>query len=54
LLCSDGLWSVIPEEAILATLENLPPRSAVQHLVKAVYARGAPDNVTILVARLRK
>ncbi|GAB1510358.1 PP2C family protein-serine/threonine phosphatase [Actinophytocola sp. KF-1] len=47
LLCTDGLHSYL-EQATLRALVSLPdPTSAVRELRDAVYAEGAPDNVSI-------
>jgi PPM family protein phosphatase len=50
-LCSDGLFSVVPDEQIAeilgdpqATLEQVS-----QRLVEAANAAGGPDNITALV-----
>lgn len=52
LLCSDGLSGVVPESELLALLQANPePRSACEALLAAALERGAPDNVTVLVAQ---
>ncbi len=53
LLCTDGLWGVVSEAVIAAVLQELPPQVAAQKLVDLTLARGAPDNVTVIVARWR-
>lgn len=50
LLCSDGLHGVLSSEAILGALETgetLQEKAAA--LIDATLARGAPDNVTVLL-----
>ncbi len=50
LLCSDGLWGVVPDLAIqkiVTTAKN--PQEACQELVKAANAAGGPDNITAVL-----
>jgi serine/threonine protein phosphatase PrpC len=49
LLCSDGLCGVLADDEIAAVLKDTPAPEAVRELVERVHARGAPDNVTVLV-----
>ena len=48
MLCSDGLWSSLPEKVILRELSQKPVASAVPELVEMALRRGgaASDNVT--------
>ncbi len=47
MLCSDGLWNVIPDEEIQETiLRTGNPQQACEALVAAANAAGGPDNVT--------
>ena len=48
LLCSDGLTNVVGDAEIAAELAA-PPRAAALRLRDHVLARGAPDNVTIVI-----
>jgi protein phosphatase/serine/threonine-protein phosphatase Stp1 len=48
LLCSDGLCKVIPDDAIAAALGGGETAEAVNALVAATLAQGAPDNVTAI------
>jgi protein phosphatase len=51
-LCSDGLSNVVSQEEILeAVLENAPA-FACRRLIEQALRRGAPDNVTVTVARV--
>ncbi|WP_413757089.1 MerR family transcriptional regulator [Streptomyces sp. MMBL 11-3] len=51
LLCSDGLTTVVPEDALRETLTTVPdPAEAVRTLVAAATTAGAPDNVSCVVA----
>ena len=52
LLCSDGLWSLVPEEKIAPVLEGEVPVEAVRRLVAMANAEGGTDNVTAQVARV--
>ncbi len=54
LLCSDGLTEPVDDDAIAAVLGRDPdPGSAVEELVAEALRRGGPDNVTIVLARVR-
>lgn len=53
LVCSDGLWGIVPEEKIsniLMAAETLP--DACQKLVDAANEAGGPDNITAVLIRL--
>jgi PPM family protein phosphatase len=52
LLCTDGLWSLVPEADILHISQSYPPTEACSQLVQAALDRGAPDNVTVLILRI--
>lgn len=50
LLCSDGLWGVITDEAIQRIIRTEPtPQLACEELVRAANAAGGPDNITALL-----
>ena len=52
LLCSDGLTEPVPEDAIAPLLAEATDLDALaQQLIQAALDRGAPDNVTVVVAR---
>ena len=52
LLCSDGLNAVVPDEEIAHHLAGASTSKAACHaLVHQALERGAPDNVTVVVAR---
>ncbi len=53
LLCSDGLWSVVPEQIILATTLQYSPRAAADRLVELANQAGGPDNISIIIAAPR-
>lgn len=50
LLCSDGLTGVVSLERLQAILEQRDPTGCVTQLVDEALERGAPDNVTVVVA----
>lgn len=50
LLCSDGLSGVMSNDEIAALLREGDPTGAVTRLVDLALERGAPDNVTVVVA----
>ena len=49
LLCSDGLTRTVPEQQLASVLGREDIGQAVEELIKATLAAGAPDNVTALV-----
>ena len=49
LLCSDGLTRTVPEPLILEWLEHDRIDDAVEGLIAATLAAGAPDNVTVVI-----
>jgi len=52
LLCSDGVWGVVPDDLIRETLGAAPTcQAAAGALIQAALRAGAPDNATALVAR---
>lgn len=50
-LCSDGLWDLVPHAEIAAAAAAAPAEAA-DTLIRIALERGAPDNVTVVVARL--
>jgi protein phosphatase len=55
LICSDGLWNCVPDDAITAIVLGEPDLEAACHaLVDAANRAGAPDNVTALLVRVRR
>ncbi|MFN2147212.1 MAG: PP2C family protein-serine/threonine phosphatase [Anaerolineales bacterium] len=55
LICSDGLWGVVPEDAILRIVNTAPhPQIAAQELVTAANSAGGPDNITVILVRFPK
>jgi serine/threonine protein phosphatase PrpC len=53
LLCSDGLWGVVPEETIQRlVLSSSTPEQACQEMIDAANAAGGPDNITAILVRM--
>lgn len=53
LLCSDGLWGVIGDEAIREIVAKYPdPQEACDQLVAAANASGGPDNITVVLVQM--
>jgi PPM family protein phosphatase len=51
LLCTDGLWGVIPEATLAAIAMELSPQAAVEKLIQQAVRYGGPDNVSVIIAR---
>ncbi len=51
-LCSDGVWSKIPDEELLENINGQPLEQASERIVKLVYERGAPDNLSVILIHL--
>lgn len=47
-LCSDGLYGVIGEQEMEATLTSLPFERAAQTMIERCHELGAPDNITMI------
>ncbi len=53
LICSDGLWGVIPKSEILEIIHTAPdPQQASQILTDAANEAGGPDNISVILVRL--
>jgi PPM family protein phosphatase len=52
-LCTDGLWSLVGEAELAAAVRSGAPAESSLALVKMALDRGGPDNITVLVLRLR-
>jgi PPM family protein phosphatase len=52
LLCTDGLWSLVPEAGLARMAQSTPAARACAQLVQAALERGGPDNITVMVVRL--
>lgn len=51
LLCSDGLWGVVPETLIRAVATELPPQMAADKLATMANTSSGPDNISVIIAR---
>ena len=51
LLASDGLTRVVRDDELAAELARGTPDDAAERLIDLVLARGAPDNVTLIIVR---
>ncbi|GAB4574464.1 MAG: protein phosphatase 2C domain-containing protein [Anaerolineae bacterium] len=52
-LCSDGLWNMVPEGNIVEIVLNAPhPQAAVGQLLAAANASGGVDNIAAVVVRI--
>ncbi len=54
LLCSDGLSGQVSDMEIGAVASLLPPAEACRFLIDLANLRGGPDNVTVLIARIKE
>lgn len=52
LLASDGLTRLVRDDELAAVIASRPLEAAADTLVDMVLARGAPDNVTLIITRL--
>lgn len=53
LVCSDGLWGVVPEEEIFRLISTSPNlHHACLNLVEAANAAGGPDNISAILVRM--
>lgn len=53
-LCSDGLSGMVAPEEILDIVRDESPESACHTLVELARARGGPDNITVVIAKLER
>jgi serine/threonine protein phosphatase PrpC len=52
LLCTDGLWSLIPDRELGSTIAARSPSQACNELVRLAKSRGGPDNITLQILKL--
>jgi PPM family protein phosphatase len=52
IMCSDGLWSVIPDPEIEKLSRDSDAETACRRLVDTANARGTPDNLTVAIFTL--
>jgi len=52
MICSDGLWGVLPEDDLLRIVQqSTNPTEACHHLVEAANAAGGPDNISVILVQ---
>lgn len=53
LLCSDGLWNLVPEETIREiSASHSSPQEVCNRLVNLANERGGPDNISVIVVQI--
>lgn len=54
MLCSDGLWGVVPESDIYRFISSeADPAIACQHMVEAANKNGGPDNISVILVKFQ-
>lgn len=51
LLATDGLTRMVDDSELVAELTSHRPREAAERLIETVLSRGAPDNVSMIIAK---
>ena len=51
ILCTDGLWGVVPEAILQAIALELPPQEAAEKMISLANQNGGPDNISVIIAR---
>jgi PPM family protein phosphatase len=51
-LCTDGLWGVVPDEELAHAVSEEQPAQACHVLIDLAKKRGGPDNITVQVLRI--
>lgn len=52
LLASDGLTRLVDDAELVAELTSHRPEEAAERLIETVLSRGAPDNISMIIAKL--
>jgi serine/threonine protein phosphatase PrpC len=52
LLCTDGLSELVPEDEVIAIVQQYEPQESVQRLIERANGMGGKDNITAIVARV--
>jgi serine/threonine protein phosphatase PrpC len=53
LICSDGLWNMMPDETILSIINQFPsPQETCDHLVAMANEMGGQDNITTILIQM--
>lgn len=52
MICSDGLWGVVPDPTMLEIINSSPnPQQACEQLVQAANFAGGPDNISVVLVK---
>ncbi len=52
LLCSDGLWGVVPEQELLELIKTgVDPVNVCKNLIDSANAHGGPDNISVILVK---
>jgi len=54
LLCSDGLWEPVADAEMVTQLQTNDLHRAAEELLRLALQRGAPDNATVVLVRVRE
>lgn len=54
LLCSDGLYDLVPEKEILHICQKKTLEDCINHLIEKANTHGGKDNITVVMAELNK
>lgn len=53
IICSDGLWGLVSDEAIAETVSSADsPQQACNRLVEAANTAGGPDNISVIIIQI--
>lgn len=53
MLCSDGLWGLVPDDKMLEVIKSTPsPQDACDKLVALANAAGGTDNITVIILKI--
>lgn len=55
ILCSDGLWEPVSEEDMISIIKecNYDIQASIPKLIRCALERGAPDNVTLILVKIK-
>lgn len=51
-LCSDGLWGMVPDSLIASVIQQLDPQAAAEKLVSLANSNGGNDNIAVIIVKL--
>lgn len=52
ILCTDGLWGLVPDHEIQQIVTKNNPADACRELIEMAKQRGGPDNITLIILRV--